>query len=139
MTAGTPDVMTESLNGREMRSSWRSGWVSHSQLSNTPTLQYPILHYANGFLQLQRTLGEKFFDLRFFRDQSLLVGKGDERLEHLAVLLDAVRIWINAEHLLRLRQIFFAKKERRGDAVRQFRVEMPLGFYEAGVKIKRHP
>src|SRR4051812_44430277 len=99
----------------------------------------PSLQYSNYSSQLERAKGEQLFDCRFLCDQPLLVGEVDERLQHLAIGFDAVRIGIGAEHALSHRQIFFAEEERRWNAVDEFGVEVRLGLYERGVEIERHP
>src|SRR6266508_3819802 len=99
----------------------------------------PLLHRSIFSSQLQRAVSKQLFDRWFFRDQSLLVGEVDQRLEHLSVGLDAVSIGVIAEHLLGPRQIFFAKEKRRRNAVDQLRIEVLFGFYKAGIQIERDP
>src|SRR6266576_2120335 len=124
-------------------------WVKYSSAAVIPQSEFlsdPLLQHSKTpsfrflfLLQIQSALSEQLFDCRLLRDQSLLMGERDNRLEHFPVGFDAVRIWIVAEHILCHRQIFFAEEERRWNAVDEFGVEVRLGLYERGVEIERGP
>ena len=67
------------------------------------------------------------------------MGEIDERLQHLPVAFDTVRIRVLAEGLLSHGEILAAEEQRGRYAVDKLGIEVLLGFDKAGIKIERHP
>src|SRR5438093_13531382 len=90
-------------------------------------------------LQFESAFGKQLFDFHLSRCQSLLVGIFGDRVEHRCIGFDAVRKWIVAEHFLRHRQVFSAKKESRGNFVQELASEVFPPFYESVVQVEGGP
>src|SRR5207248_3581654 len=90
-------------------------------------------------LQFESAFGKQLLDFHLSRRQSLLVGIFGDRVEHRCIGFDAVRKWIVAQHFLRHRQVFSAKKESRGNFVQELASEVFPPFYESVVQVEGGP
>ena len=106
---------------------------------NIPIFHHSITPQIQFCLQIPRAFGEQLFDFRFLANQSLFVGKVDERFEHFSIALDAVRVGIFTENFLGHGEVFLAEEKRAWNAVHQLGVEVLFGFDKTGVEIERYP